>query len=228
MTTTNPTSFAARHGWRLMLVASGVLLAAGGRMHPESDARDPLRQELATMTAADGWVPGHTLVVLSTILLAAGLWTALRGRAWPPPVTGALRLAAIAFSLYAVETVFHLAAAVDAHALAHGGAAPIAWTHIGLAVLLYPPAGLALAWLALTFGRAWRGPRRLIAVPGVVAGVLHAVSVPATVLFPDVEFTPVFAGAALLLALFSVATGLAGAPAAAPAPRTSRKAAVPV
>ena len=39
------------HLWRITLVASGVLLAVGGPMHPESDARDSLREELTTMTA---------------------------------------------------------------------------------------------------------------------------------------------------------------------------------
>jgi hypothetical protein len=200
------------HGWRATLVASGVLLALGGRMHPSADAEDDLRTELATMTADDRWVPGHSLIVLSTVLLAAGLWWAFRTGAWPASVRRTLGLAAAAVTLYVVETVAHLAAAADAHALAHGDPAPVAMTHVGLSVVLYPVTGWAVVFLALAFGRAWRGWRRAVAAVGVLAGLLHAFSVPLTILFPDTEISPVFAGAGMSLALFSVLTGLAGAP----------------
>lgn len=205
--------FALRtHGWRLALVASGILLALGGRMHPEADAEDNLRHELATMTADDRWIPGHTLIVISTVLLALGLWTAYRTRAWPSTVQRTLGLAAAAVSLYVVETLAHLGAAADAEALAHGEAAPVAMTHIGLSVVLYPITGCAIVLLAWSFGRAWRGWRRVIAGLGIGSGLLHAFSVPTTILLPDAELSWMFAGAAILLALFSVATGLAGAP----------------
>jgi hypothetical protein len=199
------------HGWRLALVASGILLVLGGRMHPEADAEDDLRHELATMTADDRWIPGHTLIVISTVLLAMGLWAAYRTRAWPSAVQRTLGLAAAAISLYVVETLAHLGAAADAEALAHGEAAPIAMTHIGLSVVLYPITGWAVVLLAWSFGRAWRGWRRVIAGVGIGSGLLHALSVPMTILLPDAELSPMFAGAAILLALFSIATGLAGA-----------------
>lgn len=206
------------HLWRICLVASGVILAAGGPMHPESDAKDSLREELATMTADERWVPGHSLIVVSTILLATGLWIAWRDRVWPERVQRTLGFAAAAVSLYVVETVAHLAAARDSHALAHGDAAPVAFTHIGLSVFLYPLTGIAIVALALSFARAQRGWRKPIVGLGVLAGTLHAISVPATLILPDVEFTPVFAGAALTLAIWSLATGLVGAPKRATAP----------
>ena len=84
------------HLWRITLVASGVLLAVGGPMHPESDARDSLREELATMTADERWVPGHSIIVVSTLLLATGLWLAWRDRVWPERVQRTLGLAATA------------------------------------------------------------------------------------------------------------------------------------
>ncbi|HTW17898.1 MAG TPA: hypothetical protein VMF51_22415 [Nocardioides sp.] len=199
-------------GWRLALVTSGVLLALGGRMHPEADAADSATQELATMTADERWVPGHTLILASTVLLAAGLWLVLRGRVWPRRVDGTLRIAAVTISLYVVETVFHLAASVDSDELAAGESAPIAWAHLGLSAFLYPASGLALAYLGASLFAAWRGPRRLLALPGIVAGTAHALSVPATILLPDAELSPVFAGAALTLALWSVLLGLASAP----------------
>ena len=72
----------SHHGWRIALVTSGVIAAAGGPMHPSSDAEDPIRDELATMTADPSWVPGHSLIVVSTVLLAVGLWGAWRSQAW--------------------------------------------------------------------------------------------------------------------------------------------------
>lgn len=203
------------HLWRLALVASGVLLAVGGPMHPESDARDSLREELATMTADERWVPGHSLIVVSTLLLATGLWLARRDHAWPERVQRTLALAATAVSLYVVETVAHLAAASDSHALAHGEAAPVAFTHIGLSVVLYPLTGLAVAALALSFARVQTGWRRGVVGLGMLSGVLHALSVPLTLVLPDVELSPVFAAAALSLAVWSIGTGLVGAPARA-------------
>ena len=53
-------------------------------------------------------------------------------------------------------------------------------------------------------------PRWIVAVPGVAGGVLHALSVPLVLLFPDTELTAAFAGAAILIALWSIGTGLVG------------------
>lgn len=200
------------HLWRICLVASGVLLALGGRMHPEADAKDSLREELATMTADERWVPGHSLIVVSTLLLAVGLWLAWRDRAWPERVQRTLAIGAAALSLYFVETIAHLAAATDSHALAHGHAAPVAFTHVGLSILLYPITGVAVAALALSLAKVQRGWRRGVVGLGVLAGTLHALSVPATLLLPDAELSPVFAGAGMTLAIWSLGTGLVGAP----------------
>ena len=199
------------HGWRVALVASAAAALVGGPMHPSGDAEDPLLEELATMTAHPDWVPAHTLLVVSAVLLALGLAAAHRGRAWPT-AHKAVGVAALAVSLYVVETLFHLAAAVDSHELHHGDTAPVAYTHLGLSVILYPVAGLAIAYLASRQVGTWRGPRRITGVPGVVGGTLHAVAVPLTMALPAAELTPVFAGGTVLIAVWSLATGLAGAP----------------
>ena len=161
------------------------------------------------MTADDRWVPGHALIAVATLLLAVGLWGAYRAGAWPTART-ALRWGAVAISLYVVETVMHLAAVVDSEALAAGDSAPVAFGHIGLALVLYPVSGLTVAWLAWSLGRAWGGPARLLAATGVVGGVVHAVTVPLTLVAPDVEVTPLFAAAGMLLALWSLSVGLVG------------------
>ena len=55
-----------RRSWQLALVASGLLAAVGGGMHPDVDAAgNTAREELAVMTADDAWVPGHSLLTLT-------------------------------------------------------------------------------------------------------------------------------------------------------------------
>jgi hypothetical protein len=196
-------------GWRPLMVVGGVSMALGGRMHPEADASGSLREELAEMTADDAWVPGHTLVMFGTFALVAALWFARSVDAWPRARRW-VTATAVAMSLYAVETVFHLAAVVDAEHLAHGHAAPVSVTHIGLAIVLYPVSGLVLAAFGGRLVATESGVRRIVPVLAVVAGLLHASSVPGTLVFPDAELSPVFAGAGITLALWSILTGLVG------------------
>ena len=146
------------HGWRVALVLSGIAMLIGAPRHPESEASDGLRDELATMTADPDWVLAHVFVVASTLLLAVGLAAAYRTRAWPSRTRRALGVAAVVVSLYTVEAVFHLAAAVDSQALQHGDFAPVAFTHILLSVVLYPLTGVAVFALALSSSRPGEGP----------------------------------------------------------------------
>ncbi|MGH3348932.1 MAG: hypothetical protein ACRDO4_18285 [Nocardioides sp.] len=191
------------------LLAGGVLMAMGGRMHPDADAEDSLVQELATMTADDRWIPGHLLIVAGTVLMVLGLWAARSADAWPR-ARQAVTWAAVAFSAYAVETVFHAAAAADHDQLEHGELGLISLTHVVLSSFLYPISGAALVFLALSLIRTETGLRRVVPVLAVIAGTSHALSVPATLLFPDGEVTPMFAGAGVGMALWAILTGLVG------------------
>lgn len=197
------------HGWRIALVGSGIAMLIGGPMHPSAEG--PLMERLATMTADPSWVPAHALVVLSTALLAVGLASAYRRKAWPT-AHKALRIAVVAISLYLVETLFHLASAVDSHALHHGDPAPVAFTHLGLSVVLYPVAGFAIAYLGSRQLGTWPGPRRLAGLLGILGGTLHAFSAPLTVALPSADLSTVFAGSSVLIAVWSLITGLVGAP----------------
>ncbi len=196
--------------WRIPLVLSGITMAIGGSQHPEADAEDTMREELATMTSSSTWVLSHTLIALATALLAVGLIVAYRSRSWPSSTRPALRVATIAMSMYVVETVFHLASVVDSDALADGGTAPVAFTHVGLALMLYPISGLAFAWLNVRLLRVVPLPVKVLGVVGVVAGLLHATSVPLTIVFPDAELSPVFAGAGMLFAVWAFGLGITG------------------
>jgi hypothetical protein len=203
-------SFLRTHGWRLSLVAAGVLVAVGGPMHPSSDAPDSMTQELATMTADAAWVPGHTLIMVGTLLLVAGLWLARARDVWPTAYR-ALTVAAVTMSLYAVETAFHLAAVADSAALAAGEMPPLTLAHLALATVLYPLSGTGLVLLGIHLVATESGIRRVVPVLAVVGGVLHGSSIIVTLLVPDFEATPLFAAAGMSIALWSLLTGLLGA-----------------
>jgi hypothetical protein len=196
--------------WRPLFIAAGVLMAAAGPLHPESDASGTTREELATMTAGDTWVLSHAGVALGTVLLAAGLWSAHRSGRWPAATRRTLKVAAIAVSAYVVETVMHLAAVVDKDALANGDPAPVAFGHLGLAAVLYPISGLAIVALAVRLASTVTIGHKVLAAVGIVGGVAHTVAVPLTLLAPDTETTPVFALAGITLAAWSLGTGIAG------------------
>lgn len=196
--------------WRIAFIAGGAAMAIGGPLHPESDAKDSLRDELATMTSGDTWVLSHSLIAFGTALLALGLWSAHRSGGWPRSTRTALKVTAVTMSLYVIETIFHLASVVDSDALAAGDAAPVAFTHVGLALVLYPVSGLSFAWLSARLFRVVGAPEKVFGVVGVVAGLLHAASVPATVIAPDAELTPVFASAGMLFAAWSLGLGISG------------------
>ena len=189
------------------LIASGVLLLVGGSMHPGAPKDLGLRQEFAIMMSDDAWIPGHALIVLSTVLLAAGLTVLLR-RAPDGPERSTLRFARLAVSLYVVETVLHLFSFVDADRLRDGVFAPIAFAHIGLAAVLYPVSGLAVALLAARWWRRWSAPARTFAATGIVAGILHGLSVPLTLTFGDLDTAPLFAFGAIGIAIWSIAAGV--------------------
>jgi uncharacterized membrane protein YozB (DUF420 family) len=209
------------HGTRLALIASGLTMLIAGPLHPSSDAKDSAKQELATMTAADSWVLAHSLIVLSTALLACGLWLAYRQSNRPASARRAMFIAAVAISIYVVETIFHLASAVDTEALRDGDSAPVALTHMLLASVLYPVSGLAIAYLAARLFSGWTLPQKVFAVAGVAGGLLHALSVPMVLALPDTELSFMFAGAGILIAVWSVAAGVLDIRGAAGPARTS-------
>ena len=203
-------SFLRPNAWRLALITAGVLMAVGGPMHPSSDARDSMTQELATMTADAAWVPGHALIMVGTVLLVAGLWLARAQGVWPA-AHRALTATAVTMSLYAVETAFHLAAVADSAALASGEMPPLTFIHLALATVLYPLSGTGLVLLGIYLVGSESGIRRVVPVLAVVGGLLHASSIIITLLFPTFEATPLFAGAGMSIALWSLLTGALGA-----------------
>lgn len=198
------------NGWRAALVGSGIALLLGGSMHPDAPADLDLRDELATMMDDDAWIPGHSIVLVSAVLLAVGLSVASRRGSWPTSSRNALRFAAVATGFYCIEAALHLFASVDVDRLRDGDFAPVAFAHLGLAAILYPMSGLSIAYLALKVTPHWSLPQRAFSAMGIIAGIATALSVPFTLIFTELETSPFFAVSAIGTAIFSIAAGLVG------------------
>jgi hypothetical protein len=196
------------------LTAAGLLLAAGGLMHPQADSDAGYEAALAGMFDASAWTASHALVLLGYVVLACAATLLVRsGTDLPAGVRTAGWAVAIGATLGAIETVPHLLAASESTALVDGDATPLTDTHALLQVVTTPAVGLSLAALALTSARdRVLSNGRVAAAVAVAGGVALALSGPLLFLTEDPAFSPLFAGSAAL-AIWLV---LAGA-------RTSRR-----
>lgn len=184
---------------RLWLAAAAVLLLTGGPMHPDPDTSLDFDTSTAHMLRDSGWIPAHALLLASFVCLTVGLVSLTR----QPEITGRLRrlatVAAGGAALAVVELTFHLLAFTEADALAAGRSAPIVSTHLALAVVAYPVAGLSLAALAWYGGRARVLTHPIAGAVGVLGGLLHALAAPIVVLSRDQNLSFLFMGAVLLV-----------------------------
>ena len=194
--------------WRPLFAAAGVLLAVGGSMHPEADDALEFKEQLVVMMSNSSWVPGHSLMALSSMVLVAGLLLARRDSAWAA-AGRLLPLAVVAAAVNSVELVLHTASVVDKDQLAAGGMPPVAFAHLALAVVAYPLFGLTMAALAWRMAGSWAVPLRAVSAAAVLGGVANAVAAPATILLREPAFSVLFTGA-VALALWMVVMGVAG------------------
>ena len=197
------------------LAVAGLLLAAGGLMHPQADADAGYEQALAGMFGASAWTASHGLTMAGFLLLSVALAALLRnlGRGWTAPARIAGWGVVAAAGLAAVESVPHLLASSEADALLRGDATPLTDLHALLQVVSTPAFGLTLAALALTTARdRTLGNGRIAAAVATIGGLAFALAGPLMVLTEDPAVSPLFAGAAAL----AVWLVLAGA-------RTSRR-----
>lgn len=206
--------------WRLPVAAAGLLLVAGGGMHPEAPDDLSFRDNLAAMMEDDAWVPGHTLVAVSAALVLVALVAVRRSGAWPV-TPRLLRLATVAAGLNLVEAVLHTASVVDKDQLAAGETPPVTLGHLIAAVIAYPLFGAAIAALAWTLARNWSPPLRAVSGAGIVGGIATAFSAPLVVVARVQEFDLLFAVGAIGIALWLTVLGLAGLRATAPAPQVA-------
>ena len=140
--------------WRLAMGLSGLLLFAGGPLHPDPQTNLDLDRSTALMLADPGWIPSHALMLASFVLLLVGLVSLTRsGRLTGRSATLA-RVATLGAVVDVVEGVVHLAAVVDAAALRDGTPTSILSTHLAVLAWLggwsrqlsHPVLGAVGAW----------------------------------------------------------------------------------
>ena len=181
------------------LTAAGLLMAAGGMMHPQADADGGYEEALAGMFDASAWTVSHALVLAGLIVLALSAAGLARGaaREWTPAARTAVRAVAVAAGLAVVEAVPHLLASSEAGALRGGDATPLTDVHAVLQVLSTPALGLSVAALAVLSARdrlLTNGP--IAAAVAVTGGLAYALAGPLMAVTQDPALSPLFAGSA--------------------------------
>ena len=150
--------------WRVLFVAAGLLLLAGGPRHPGGSMLEMLRHH--------DWFMAHALVTLGYGTMAAGLVAFSRTLANTPAMKRWTGLAIAGTVLQTVEMAVHTAAMVDAANLAAGHATPVLTTHLTMSMVFYPLFGITTA---VFFIKGMR--ERAIGSPWIVAiGVIGTIA----------------------------------------------------
>lgn len=194
------------------VAVAGLLLAAGGLLHPQADADAGYEQALAGMFGASAWTASHGLTMAGFVLASLALAALLRdvGRGWSAAARTAGWAVVAAAALAAVESVPHLLASSEADALVSGDSTPLTDVHALLQAVSTPAFGLAVAALALITARdRTLGNGRIAAAAATIGGLAFALAGPLLVVTKDPAFSPLFAGSATLaiwLALAGIRT----------------------
>jgi hypothetical protein len=199
---TSPTGIrpaATTRAGALTLAASGALLTAGGILHPAG----PWSEQLV-----DGrWIPAHLGILLGAILLVVAL---LRLSAAMPPsrVRTAARVAAAAAGLTAAESIPHLMAFTDAHAVMHGGATPLLEIHMVAGLFTNAVLSISLIVLAVLAAPSRAlGGGPAVAVLVVLGGLAFAAAAPTVVATGVDAFAVLFSGS-ILIGLWLLVSGV--------------------
>jgi hypothetical protein len=175
-----------------LFVTGGLLMAAGGALHPQGSG-GTLEAHLLSMFASPGWPLAHALLLVGGVTSFLAMASAWRSQAFGARVQRWLPLAMIGWGFGALELVPHLLAADEAHGLAHHEATPVLDLHVFMQVIASPAVGLTGALLAVAVARASRSRTAwVLAVFAVVGGVASAAAGPLTVLADDPRFSVLF------------------------------------
>ena len=183
------------------LTAGGLLLAAGGLMHPQADAEKSYEEALAGMFGASAWTASHGLTMAGFLLVSVAMAALLRkvAHGWTTPARIAGWAVVAGAGLAAVESLPHLLASSEGDALLRGDTTPLTDLHAVLQAVSTPAFGLAVAALALTTARdRTLGNGRIAAAVATVGGIAFALAGPLLAITKDPALSPLFAGAAAL------------------------------
>lgn len=162
---------AGAHRWRLLLVASGALIIAGGMQHPRDG-------DMAQMLADPVWVLSHSLLLAGLVALLAGLVLLRRESVLGSRSRRWARFAVWVTAAEMVEMAVHTVAVVDAENLASGASTPVFTTHMTLAMIIYPIFGLVMAGFVVATARDRALASRWVAPLGVIGALAHSFALP--------------------------------------------------
>lgn len=160
--------------WPWLLLVGGILGFLGSLLHPQGD---PTLTGDAAVAAEIGdplWTPSHVLILAFAVLLVPGML----GLARSGVLSGAARTAALvtfgASIVWVAESVPHLLAAADHHALLAGQPTPFLTAHAAAAGIVYPLVTFPLAALALLGWRRLAHP--VLNVLGAIGAVAFGIA----------------------------------------------------
>ncbi len=182
------------------LVAGGAFFLAGGPMHPKEDPPGvSVKEHLRVMYEDSSWYPGHAVLLIGLVLIAASLVALARSRSMAdvPRAHVAGLVAAVAAAAAAPAMLLHLIAAVDADAIAADRSTPISDVQGIVETITVPAFGFGIAALAVVGAMTRTLGNWASAAAGVLGGVGYGLA-GATILFTD-----------KLNALFPAASGIA-------------------
>jgi hypothetical protein len=181
------------------MVLSGILLAAGGSMHPSGS--------MEQMLASPRWVPGHALVLAGYAALLTALVQLRRRRGVSHRARPWVRFAIVATAAQVVEMVAHTAAVSDLGNLTADVGTPVLTLHLMLAVFCYPLFALGIIGLIYAGARDHVLGSWWIGWLGVIGAVAQGIAAPMVIAGGDTRFAFLFAGV-LPLAIWVVLAGL--------------------
>ncbi|MGQ0574100.1 MAG: hypothetical protein ACT4RN_07825 [Pseudonocardia sp.] len=160
--------------WPWLLLVAGVIGLLGSLLHPVGDPTLSGVAAEAAELADPLWVPSHVLILVFAALLVPGLL----GLARSGVLSGAARTVALiagcAAVPFVVESIPHLLAATDHHALLAGQPTPFLTAHSVTAGIVYPLVTFPIAALALLGGRRLAHP--VCNVLGAVGAVAFGIA----------------------------------------------------
>lgn len=156
--------------WRVLFGVGGVIMAAGGPLHPRGET-------MHSMLIDPNWFPSHMAQLIGFGLMTLGMMRFRRVMPHSAAVQRWSGLAALGLALQTVEMAFHLASMVDAENLAAGLATPVLSTHIVLALTIYPLLALLMSGLIVVAARTRELGNGWIAPLGIAGLIAQAVAV---------------------------------------------------
>ena len=184
--------------WPWLLLVGGALGFVGSLLHPQGDPTLTGNAALAAEVGDPLWVPSHILVLVFVALLVPGML----GLARSGVLSGAARTAALvvfgAAIVWLVESVPHLLAAADHHALLTGQPTPFLTAHMVSAGIVYPLGTFPIAALAVLGWRRLAHP--VLNVLGAIGAVAFGIAGFTYYLLGSEELVDLFAGSMLLTA----------------------------